>query len=299
MTDPVVLLVDDDPLNLDILFEALEGQGFALEMAMDGQQAWEKLLANPHRYSTIVLDRMMPRLDGLALLKILKGNPALRDIPVILQTAAAQPHQVLEGLQAGAYYYLTKPYDFRVCLSVVQAALRDFTRQKSLRQELAAVGATAAFLHSAHFRIRTHEEARQLALALSHGFDEPNRVIHGLEALLYNAIEHGNLGIGYDLKADLLARGQLENELANRQLQPENRAKWVDVRFLRENQWVMVEIEDQGAGFDWQPYLEWSPGHARQLNGRGIVRAREKAFDELEYQANGSRVIARCHSYRN
>ena len=294
MAEPVVLLVDDDPLNLDILVEALEDQGFALETATDGQQAWEMLLDAPQRYSVIVLDRMMPRLDGLALLKIVKSHPALRDIPVILQTAAAVTHQILEGLQAGAYYYLTKPYDSRVVLSIVKAALADFLYRRVMHAELKAANGSAALMQSAYYQLRTHAEARQLAVALAQCFDEPRRVMPGMDALLSNAIEHGNLGIGYELKSSLFGQNRFEQEVQRRQTLPENQAKWVDVHFRREEHWLTVDIADQGPGFDWAPYLELSAERALKLYGRGIALARQNSFDSLEYQSNGSRVLARC-----
>lgn len=293
MAEPIVLLVDDDPLNLDILLEALEGQGFLLETAQDGQRAWEMLLAAPTKYSAIILDRMMPRLDGLALLKIIKSHPVLRNIPVIMQTAAALNHQILEGLQAGAYYYLTKPYDFRVALSIVRAALRDGLHNEELRRELQVAGGSASLLRSAHYQLQTLTEAHNLALSLSHAFPEPQHVVTGLEALLNNAIEHGNLGIGYKYKAALEVHGGLAAEVARRQALPENASKWVDVYFRRDEQWIIVEINDQGSGFDWQPYLEVSAERALSLNGRGIALARSQSFDELVFENNGSRVVAR------
>lgn len=293
MAEPVVLLVDDDPLNLDILVEALEGQGFQLETAQDGQRAWEMMLAAPNKYSAIVLDRMMPRLDGLALLKIINSHPILRNIPVILQTAAALNHQILEGLQAGAYYYLTKPYDFRVALSIVKAALRDGQYKQELKRELQVAGGSASLLLEAHYRLRLHSEAHNLALSLSHGFPEPQRVIAGLEALLNNAIEHGNLGIGYKYKVALETHGELAAEVARRQNLPDNAGKYVDVFYKRDDQWITVKIKDMGPGFDWKPYLEISPERATSLNGRGIAMARGQAFDELAFEDNGSLVIAR------
>ena len=83
-----LLLVDDDPVNLQILREYLDDQGYELDEAKDGQQAWDKLLAEDPAYHVVLLDRMMPKLDGLALLKQMKAHDRLKMIPVIMQTAA-------------------------------------------------------------------------------------------------------------------------------------------------------------------------------------------------------------------
>lgn len=66
----------------------------------------------------------------------LKQEKTLPHIPVIMQTAASAPEQIAEGIQAGVFYYLTKPYDEEVLLSIIQAALQDSTTQNALRQEV-------------------------------------------------------------------------------------------------------------------------------------------------------------------
>ena len=98
-----VLVVDDDETNRMIVAEFLAGHGYCLEEAEDGEQAWQLLSALPERFDAVLLDRMMPGIDGIEVLRQLKSHPQAARIPVILQTAAAAPDQVLEGLREGAF----------------------------------------------------------------------------------------------------------------------------------------------------------------------------------------------------
>ena len=109
MSSERVLVVDDEQLNLFIIEEFLEQENLELETHSNPLKAWESLQAPGSDFSLVVLDRMMPDLDGIELLRRMKREPRFVDVPVIMQTAASSPDQVREGLEAGAYYYLTKP----------------------------------------------------------------------------------------------------------------------------------------------------------------------------------------------
>jgi CheY-like chemotaxis protein len=108
---PRVLVVDDHAPDRKLLTVHLQPEGYEVETAEDGVEAWGKLRADPQRYDVILLDRTMPRMDGMQLLGKIKDDEDLRMVPVIMQTALAEREEILEGIRAGAYYYLTKPYD--------------------------------------------------------------------------------------------------------------------------------------------------------------------------------------------
>src|SRR5215470_13880139 len=106
---PLILVVDDVPDNVDILQLRLESQGYEVVTAADGVEAIEKtreLLPD-----LVLLDIMMPKMDGIDALKRLKADPALPFIPVILVTAKADASDVIAGLESGGDDYLTKPVD--------------------------------------------------------------------------------------------------------------------------------------------------------------------------------------------
>ena len=104
-----VLVADDDPDILDLLTLNLECHGYQVYAAADGEEA--RRLALQLIPDLIVLDVMMPKLDGLEVLAILKHHAQTRDIPVVMLTAKASDSDVWQGWQAGADYYITKPFD--------------------------------------------------------------------------------------------------------------------------------------------------------------------------------------------
>jgi len=119
---PLVLVVDDVPDNVDILQMRLESQGFEVITAGDGEAA---LAATRDKLPDLVLlDIMMPKLDGIATVKQLKADSALPFIPVILVTARADAKDVIAGLEAGGDDYLTKPVDQAALMARVRAMLR-------------------------------------------------------------------------------------------------------------------------------------------------------------------------------
>ena len=130
---PAVLVVDDDGVIRLALQHNLEGAGYRAVLAEDGVRGWEILQAEtPDTFQAIVLDRIMPRMDGMELLARIKEDEALKTLPVILQTGKSKPAEIREGLEAGAYYYLTKPWDERTLLAIVRTAV-NFTLGNAVR----------------------------------------------------------------------------------------------------------------------------------------------------------------------
>lgn len=125
MTEQRVLVVDDETINLMLIEDFLEQENLGLELYSDPVAAWQRLAEPDSQFSLVVLDRMMPDMDGMEFLRRVRGEARFADIPVIMQTAASAPEQVREGLEAGAYYYLTKPYAPEALISIVRAALED------------------------------------------------------------------------------------------------------------------------------------------------------------------------------
>jgi anti-sigma regulatory factor (Ser/Thr protein kinase) len=142
------------------------------------------------------------------------------------------------------------------------------------------------------YKIRTLQEAKALAAHLAAAHPDPDRVVIGLTELLVNAVEHGNLGITFREKAELLERGALETEIERRLARPDLGARRVLVTLKRESGCLCTRIEDEGCGFDWRPYLEVDPERALGPNGNGIAIAREMSFDDLTYQGRGNVVVA-------
>ncbi|MEJ0051980.1 MAG: response regulator [Methylovirgula sp.] len=119
---PCILAVDDVFENLEIVTLRLEANGYEVITAADGIEALEQ--TRRHQPDMILLDIMMPKLDGISVLKELKADPTLGFIPVLLLTAKADRSDVVAGLEAGADDYLTKPLDQAALIARVRSMLR-------------------------------------------------------------------------------------------------------------------------------------------------------------------------------
>lgn len=287
-----ILAVDDERINLEILTEYLSPAGFDVVTATDGESAL-KLLDETPGIEAVVLDRTMPRLDGITVLKRMKQSPRYADLPVIMQSAAASGDHIKEGLNAGAYYYLTKPFDAAILPSIVHAAVRGAAEKRSLRSEVVQFKDSLDLIEYARFRFRTLEEARSLAIFLAYRYPKPDLVVTGLNELMINAIEHGNLGITYNEKTDLVLNDAWYDEVERRLNLAEHQGKYAKISLSMNDEEIIVRIEDQGAGFNWHDYLDLSPRRAKDPHGRGIATTRMLSFDSLEYLGNGNQVLCR------
>jgi CheY-like chemotaxis protein len=286
-----LLAVDDEPINLAIIEECLSDDGYQIDQAGDGEEAWEKMQETA--YDVIVLDRMMPRLDGLSLLKRIKADPRWGKLPVIMQTAAAKQEEVRAGLEAGAYYYLTKPYEPEALRVLVSTVLADLRERDKLREAGAHLELMFGLLERGDFAFRTLDEARGMAAALSNLCSNASGSSMGLAELMVNAVEHGNLGITYKEKSELRKNFQWESEVMRRLASEpwcNHRAR---ISVSRRGGEIEFTITDEGKGFDWNPFLDFDPDRAYDLNGRGIAMARMLGFESLEYQGAGNVVVAR------
>jgi DNA-binding response OmpR family regulator len=293
-----VLIVEDNDADRALLEAHLSHDGFETEFAVDGLEAWDVLDHHPDRFDLVLLDRTMPRMDGMQLLQRIKSDHRFLILPVIFQSALVGREEVIEGIRAGAYYYLPKPYDSEMLLSVVRTAAADRAAAKDLQHRVRRGMQVLQLLDEAHFTYRTIEEARGLAAVLANACPDAESTVIGLTELLVNAVEHGNLGITYDEKSELLNEGRWMNEVERRLTLPENRGKRVDVRFLRGDDELRFIICDRGNGFDWTRYFDIDPRRAFDRHGRGILMARHVSFSAIEYRGCGNEVMAsvRCGS---
>lgn len=293
-----ILLIDDDPNNLEILVCYLEDGGYTCVTAKGAQEGLDLLQQQPHRFQTVLLDRMMPEMSGMEFLGQIKNDPIFSTLPIIMQTAAASPQEIQEGIDAGSFYYLTKPFTEQVLLALVKAAVRDFEQINELQTQVAKSSDIFSCLNSAEFHIQSPMQAQTLATSLANAYPDPFRVVSGLIELLLNGIEHGNLGISYIEKTTLIESGQWEKEIAHRLNQPEHAKKYVSLWFQRTSDFIEVTISDEGKGFNWQQQIDRGMDMACTTHGRGIAMAKMLSFDTLEYQGIGNvvRCIVNLHS---
>lgn len=284
-----ILAVDDEELNLDIMQEYFEDAKYKAAQAHDGLEALQAL-EQDNNYDVIVLDRMMPNMDGMQFLQKVKSDKRFKDIPVIMQTAASASHQVTEGIKAGVFYYLSKPYTKDVFLSIIRAANDDAKRKLELRNQLKEYGHAMSMIQNGEFQFKTVDDAKALAILLGSSVPNPEMIIVGLTELMVNGVEHGNLGITYDEKKALKLQGQWENEILRRQALPEHANKICIANINRSDNEFKVCIKDQGPGFDWKKFQTIDMARLADPNGRGIAMTMSAGFTNINYIGTGNEV---------
>lgn len=291
--EPVnILAVEDDSVSMGFLEAQIKGLGHSIIMATDGQEALTSLDVHRRNIDVVLMDREMPIMDGLTAVKRMKASPQFRNIPVIMVTGADSVKEMQEGLDAGVFYYLTKPVEENMLRSVLAAAVREARQQRTLATELSKHRTSFNLIESCKFRFRTLADAESLAAFIANCFPEPERVLPGVAELLINAIEHGNLGLGYERKTTLIDSGTWRGEIERMQNLPQNEDKYAYATISHKDGGTYIVVEDQGAGFEWRDYLRIDPARAGDNHGRGIAQANTVSFDKLGYNEVGNRVIA-------
>lgn len=287
-----VLIVDDEEINLEILGDQLDYVGYETVSALNGAQAWDILDKDPGQFDAVLLDRMMPGMDGIEVLKKIKADARMVMLPVIMQTAKTASEEVQEGFDAGCYHYLTKPFDGKHLVAIVTSAVKDFQRYRRLKESSESTVNTLRLLNSGVFQFRTLDETRDLVSLISTACPNGASIALGLSELMINAVEHGNLGISYAEKSELNSTGSWESEV-NRRLHDHQFADRIATLYYdKTDSQVRFKIVDQGEGFEWEKYIEPDPARAFDSHGRGISMANMISFDNIEYQEKGNIVVA-------
>jgi DNA-binding response OmpR family regulator len=113
-----VLIVEDDPTVAHLIEQILGIEGFVTKAVSDGRNAVEALRAEP--YDVLILDVMLPGMDGISLLKSIREEPGLSRVPVVMLTAKTDDETTWAGWRAGCDYYMTKPFDPDELLAILE-----------------------------------------------------------------------------------------------------------------------------------------------------------------------------------
>lgn len=293
-----VLAVDDNQASLDLIQLILQKDEYSVLTAINGRHALEVLEDHADRVDIILLDRVMPEMDGIECCKRIKADEKFRALPIIMQTAAGRPQEIKEGIEAGVFYYLLKPLEVETLLSIVASAKRKVHRYRQYKNEHLQRRESLTMVRSLECVFRTIEEGEILAGFLAQFFPNPDLALTGISELLLNAVEHGNLAISYELKSELVKANRLKNEVDCRLADPRFRDRSVTVRFTKNNNDYTLQIIDGGEGFNWREYLHVDTARATHNHGRGIAMANMVSFDELFYNDRGNQVTAVVHFRR-
>ncbi len=288
-----ILVVDDEKQNAQYLSTILESEGFHSSVAENGMEGIKLLGRNPDQLPlAIVLDWNMPVMNGMEFLKSVKASSLYQHIPVVMQTANANPEYLVAAIQQGVFYFLAKPFDYRIFKTVVEAAVRECERARDLLSDLHLDRGIRSLIDRGVIHFSTLAEAETVSGWLASHAKTERRipVLISIKELLINAIEHGNLGITYDQKTDLVARSALQEEIERRLGLPENAGKKVRLEFERKNFRMNLEIFDQGEGFDFDKFLKLRPERFMDMHGNGIAMACIN-LSEVRYLSPGNRVV--------
>jgi len=292
-----ILVVDDETVNLNILMEHLNSAGYHVIKAVDGKSALT-ILDEQTDIDLILLDRMMPNMNGMEVMNEIRSNTRLREIPVIMQTALSSTKEIAEGVKAGVFYYLTKPYDDVVLLSIVKAALEHKEKRNDLLSEIKKQGKTLELLEMGKFHFRTIEDVQNLSCLLANCYIEPDNSALGLYEIMLNAVEHGNLEITYEEKKRLLQNDKNAwKEEVNKRLNLEKyKDRHATLLFENKDDIITLTIQDCGSGFNHAEFSELTPERSTDVNGRGLVIAKLFSFDKIEFIGCGNKVV--CTYYK-
>jgi len=118
-----ILLVDDTAYNIMILEEFLDAD-YKLSSAVDGEQAWLLLENNPNDFDIVLLDWIMPKMDGIEVLKRIRAHSELKHIKVIMQTTNGMKDKIQQAMDTGADDFIIKPYNEQDIINSIESAVK-------------------------------------------------------------------------------------------------------------------------------------------------------------------------------
>ncbi|MBK6482542.1 MAG: response regulator [Chitinophagales bacterium] len=283
-----LLLVDDDITFSSIVKTSLEKEGYLVHAAHHAREAMQFLSEHAREIEVMLLDWSMPDISGIELLRAMKQHKHYEDIQVIMQTVLGNSENIQQGVEAGAFFYLVKPVKKDLLISTIRAAIVDFERKKGLLKKLAESERALRYLDEATFRFQTVAEGDQIAVFIANECPNPQEAIY-ISELFSNAVEHGNAALTYEEKTELISRNLLAKEIETRLSLPDNKDKYVEVKFKRNAECLCIQIADMGKGFNYNKYLQFDDTRIFDNHGRGIAIL--NALFPVHFMDQGNKVL--------
>jgi YesN/AraC family two-component response regulator len=286
-----ILIVEDDFGSREFLYNLIKLEGYDVEKACDGEEGIEVY----HNYNPdlVISDIQMPKMDGLEMLSKLRSEKS--DTIFIITTAFGSEDYAIEALRHGANNYLKKPIDKKSLLGLIK-------KYKTIvdSRKLAKKAEGKVIEKELRIEFKTHFEhipsiVSQLISEIGFKIDDSDKtnIELGLDELITNSIEHGNLEITYDEKVEASDNNTILDLYKERMSRPELAERKIIVDFKQKVGFVEWLITDEGKGFDWSAIPDPTKGaQLMELNGRGIFIT-NFLFDEMQYLGKGNQVRVR------
>jgi len=284
-----IMVIDDEKSIRDLLKIALTEEGYEVTESRDGKEGLEKF--SQIKPDIVLTDVNMPKISGIDVSKRIKEIS--EDTDVIIMTGYGTEELVIEALRNGASNYIKKPINFKELFSILDSIIlkKETWKRHEISKDVVVYEEKKIFLDNDMSKV--WGVVNQVLFNLPSSLE--SKLIEGLKLGLYeiivNAIEHGNLGITYEQKKEALQKNTYSSLVKQRIEQANKQGKKVFIISNLEPERMVIEIQDQGKGFNINelPGAQ-DPEALLSANGRGILLA-SLYFDSIDYIEPGNRVL--------
>lgn len=287
----LIVIMGDDVNDIHDAQKSLIANGYTCALIDIPWGLDERSLESAQDADVVMIDAGLDLEQMNRLLQTVRGAGIQSRVRAIIQTRHQTAADRRQLIKSGGRHLLSMPTKDKTLLKVLRGALIDLATAETIQDYLTTHKSAVGRMMTGVFEIRTMAEAEKLSTMLATNYPSPERVASGIWELLSNGVEHGNLEIDFEHKAELLERGEFEAEIRRRLSTLPYSERRVRVSFEATENLIRLGVVDQGNGFDYNKVLEGELPTDKP-NGRGICVARQISFDSVTYYGRGNEVEA-------